>query len=118
MTGPDILKVNNTLLPPPMAYSVEYNDLDSNDTGRSENGMLHRVRVRSGIAKIKVGWEQLTTDQVNTILTAVEPASLTVIYYFGSAKTATMYAGDKSLQLLRVNNNKAKWNLSFDLIEF
>ena len=52
------------------------------------------------------------------ILAAVSSDSFTVTYFFGTQKTATMYAGDKSCQLLRVNNNDARWNIGFDLIEF
>lgn len=118
MTGPDILTIDGVVLPPPMTYSVEYNDLDSDDTGRSEDGLLHRKRVRHGVAKIKIGWEQLSTDNLNTILNAIAPDSFSVVYYFGTQKTATMYAGNQSCELRRVNNNQAKWNLSFNLIEF
>jgi len=118
MTGPDVLTIGGVVLPPPMTYSVEYNDLDSPDTGRTEDGMLHRVRVRHDVAKIKVGWEQLTTEKADLILNAIAPDSFTVVYYFGTAKTATMYAGNRSCELRRINYNKASWNISFDLIEF
>lgn len=118
MTGPNILTIDGVVLPAPMVYSVEYNDLDSDDTGRSEDGMLHRTRVRSRVAKIKVGWEQLTTENLELILNAIEPDSFSVVYYFGTTKTATMYAGNQSCALRRVNGGKALWNLSFNLIEF
>ena len=118
MTGPDILTIDNVVLPPPMTYSVEYNDLDSSDTGRSEDGLLHRVRIRSRVAKIKVSWKQLTTEKANIILNAIAPDSLSVVYYFGVQKTATMYAGTPSCECIGVNYDKAKWNISFDLIEF
>lgn len=118
MTGPDVLTINGVALPPPMSYSVEYNDLDSDETGRSEDGRLHRKRVRSSVVKIKVAWEQLTQAQADFILMAIEPSSFTVNYYFGTQKTATMYAGDKSCQCLRINGNQAKWTIGFDLIEY
>lgn len=118
MSELNVVSIDGVQLPAPMSYSVEYNDLDSDDTGRSEDGMLHRVRVRSGVAKIQLSWEQLTKDKVDLILGAVEPASFTVVYYFGTQKTATMYAGGIKLKCLRINCDKAKWDLSFDLIEF
>lgn len=118
MTGPNILTIGGVVLPAPMTYSVEYSDLDSPNTGRSEDGLLHRVRVRSEIAKIKVGWKQLTTEKANIILNAIASESLSVTYYFGTQKTATMYAGNKSCELIRVNYGQGKWNISFDLIEF
>ena len=118
MTGPNVLTIGGVVLPPPMKYTVEYNDLDSSDTGRTEDGLLHRTRIRHDVAKIKVSWEQLTTDKADLILTAIAPDSFTVVYYFGTQKTATMYAGNRSCELRRINCNQAKWNISFDLIEF
>ena len=118
MTGPDVLSINGVALPPPMTYSVEYNDLDSDETGRSEDGKLHRKRVRSNVAKIQVSWEQLTQDKADLILNAIDPASFSVSYYFGTLKTATMYAGNRKCKLLRINYNQPKWDISFDLIEF
>ena len=118
MTGPDVLTIDGVVLPAPMAYSVEYNDLDSSDTGRSEDGMLHRKRIREGVAKIKVSWKQLTFDKADLILNAVTPDSFEVKYYFGTILTATMYAGNRSCELIRINNGQSKWNISFDLIEF
>lgn len=118
MTGPNILTIDGVVLPPPMKYSVEYNDLDSSDTGRTEDGMLHRVRVRHDVVKIKVSWEQVSTETANLILGAIAPDSFEVTYYFGTQKAATMYAGNRSCDVLRINYNQAKWNISFDLIEF
>lgn len=118
MTGPDILTIDGVVLPPPMTYSVEYNDLDSDDTGRSEDGKLHRKRVRHDVAKIKVAWEQLTTEKATLILNAIASASFSVVYYFGTQQTATMYAGNRNCELRRINCGKALWNISFDLIEF
>lgn len=118
MTGPNVLSIDGVSLPAPMSYSVEYNDLDAPDTGRSEDGMLHRVRVRHDVAKIKLSWEQLTTETADIILNAIAPDSFEVTYYFGVQKTATMYAGNRSCELRRINNGQAKWNISFDLVEF
>ena len=118
MTGPNILSIDGVQLPAPMTYSVEYSDLDSDDTGRSEDGLLHRVRIRAGVAKIKVSWEQLDTATLDSILNAIAPESLSVTYYFGVQKTATMYASAQSCDVRRINGGKAKWNLSFNLIEF
>lgn len=118
MAQPNIISIDGVELPAPMTYSVEYNDLDSDDTGRSEDGMLHRVRVRSRVAKIKASWKQLDQEKADLILTAIAPDEFEVVYYFGTQKTATMYAGSQSCECVRVNNGQAKWNVSFDLIEF
>lgn len=118
MAEPNILTIDDVELPAPMTYAVEYNDLDSDDSGRSEDGMLHRVRVREGVVKIKVSWKQIDQEKLNLILAAVAPDEFEVTYYFGTQQTATMYAGSKSIECRRVNQGQAKWDISFDLIEF
>ena len=48
----DILTIGGVTLPAPNEYKVQLNDLDSSDTGRTEDGVMMRNRVREGIAKI------------------------------------------------------------------
>jgi len=114
----NILTIDGVQLPAPMSYSVELSDLDSDDSGRSEDGMLHRTRIRHAVAKIKIAWNQLDTEKATLILNAIAPDSVSVVYYFGTQKTATMYAGNQTCELIRVNYGKALWNISFDLVEF
>ena len=53
----EILTIDGTALPVPGAYKVQLSDLDSSGTGRTEDGVLVRERVRGGVAKISVSWE-------------------------------------------------------------
>lgn len=55
----EILNIDGTALPAPSAYKVQLSDLDSSGTGRTEDGVLVRERVRGGVAKISVGWAAL-----------------------------------------------------------
>ena len=48
----DILLIDGVALPAPNEYKVQLSDLDSSDTGRTEDGVMLRNRVREGIAKI------------------------------------------------------------------
>ena len=50
----EILTVNGTALPAPNSYRVQLSDLDSEDTARTEDGLLVRQRVRAGVAKLSV----------------------------------------------------------------
>ena len=92
----DILKIDGTALPTPHEYQVTLSDLDSEGTGRTEDGVLVRERVRGGVAKIAVHWYALSTGECAAILNATAPDSFSVEYFFGSPRTATMYAGDRS----------------------
>lgn len=64
----EILTIDGTALPAPGAYKVQLSDLDSSGTGRTEDGVLVRERVRGGVAKISVSWEALTTAQCAAVL--------------------------------------------------
>ena len=66
----EILTVNGTALPAPNSYRVQLSDLDSEDTARTEDGLLVRQRVRAGVAKLSVSWAALSTEQCAQVLTA------------------------------------------------
>lgn len=112
-----IINIGGVDLPTPTSYKVEYNDIDSASAGRSEDGIMHRDRVRNKMAKISVGWDRLLTDEVTKVLTAITPDEFTVKYFFGTTKEATMYAGTPSCELVVDWGKVAKWKVSFNLIE-
>ncbi len=113
-----LITIGNVALPEPTSYAVSFSDIDSSDTGRTENGVMYRDRIRQGVAKIQASWEMLTQTECDIILNAVTPDSFTVTYFGGSA-TATMYAGDRSLTLRCIDGyGAARWDFSVNLIEF
>lgn len=114
----DILRVDGVALPAPNEYKVVLSDLDSADTGRTENGVLVRSRVRAGVAKITASWAGLGTADCAKILNATAPDSLAVAYFFGSERNAQMYAGDRTATLRAAREGQAVWEVSLSLIEF
>ena len=74
----EILNIDGTALPAPSAYKVQLSDLDSSGTGRTEDGVLVRERVRGGVAKISAGWAALSTADCAKVLNATAPDSMTV----------------------------------------
>lgn len=114
----DILTIGGVSLPAPNEYKVQLNDLDSSDTGRTEDGVMMRNRVREGIAKISASWAAVSTADCAKILNAVKPDSFEVAYFFGDTRTAKMYAGDKSAELRAARDSQAVWEVSVNLIEF
>lgn len=115
----NILSIGGELMPTPHTYKVQYADLDSEDTGRTETGMLSRTRVREGIAKIELKWDNISEEDCIKILTAVSPDSFNVTYFFGSYKNAEMYAGDKSIDLLYIDSSGVShWAVAFNMIEY
>ena len=103
----EILNIDGTALPAPSAYKVQLSDLDSNGTGRTEDGVLVRERVRGGVAKISAGWAALSTADCAKVLNATAPDSMTVQYFFGGVRTAKMYAGDRTADLKAARDGQA-----------
>ena len=114
----DILKIDGTSLPAPHEYQVTLSDLDSEGTGRTEDGVLVRERVRGGVAKIAVHWYALSTQECAAILNATAPDSFSVEYFFGSPCTATMYAGDRTATLRAAREGQAVWEITMNLVEY
>ena len=72
----DILTIGGVTLPAPNEYKVKLNDLDSSDTGRTEDGVMMRNRVREGIAKISASWAAVSTADCDKILTCRKAGQL------------------------------------------
>ena len=114
----NILTVGGVALPTPNEYKVQLSDLDSSDTGRTEDGVMMRNRIRDGIAKISVSWAALSTEDCAKILKAVSPDSVQVDYFFGEMRSAKMYAGDRTADLKAAREGQAVWNVELNLIEY
>lgn len=72
------LKIDGVTMPTPSSYDYIEADFDSSDSTRTETGVLVRKRIRRGVHSPKFKWSALTTDQLNTILDAIEPVWITV----------------------------------------
>ncbi len=104
-------------------YNVELNDLDSDNTGRSESGMLVRDVIRKDVAKVTMS-VRCSEDRLPVIVSAIQPNAFSATIRApvdGGYKTCTMYSGAKSMQLAiqpKESNRGARWDLSFSLVEY
>ncbi len=119
-----IIKIGSTDMPAPTKYTVTLQDIDSENTRRTETGLLQRDRVRAGVYKIQVSWK-VTKVQLKQITDALSPAKFSVIFFdptSSSNKTADMYCGDRTGNLILLkdpnNPNESLWELSTSLIEY
>lgn len=115
-----MIKINNHTLPTPNSLSIPQFDVDSSDTTRNEAGYLQRDRVRQGIYKIELGWQNIKSSQANEILNLIKPSSVNVTFPSPNGNvTKKMYAGDRSVELSKYfNKSDVRWNVSFNLIEY
>lgn len=117
-----LISIGGTPLPDPVEYSVSLQDLDSENTKRTETGLLSRDRVRAGVYKIQVSWKVKKTDLI-TITTALSPAKVSVTFFDPTNNgnvTKDMYSGDRSgkLVLMKPNPDDSLWEFSTSLIEY
>ena len=113
-----LIVIDGTPLPTPSEYKVQLSDLDSSGTGRTEDGVLIRERVRGGVAKLNLSWAALSTAECAAVLNATAPDSVQVAYFFGEMRTAQMYAGDRTAELKAAREGQAVWDVAVNLIEF
>lgn len=106
----------------PRTYAVQCSDLDSDDSGRSETGIMFRNRIRAGVYKIQATW-RANRSQLSAITNAISNDSFSVTFFdptTASTKTCTMYAGDRSATMVLNADAAAEtlWDLSVNFIEY
>lgn len=115
-----MITIDGVDLPAPTIFKPSNSDMDSQDTGRNELGVMQRDRIRQGIYKLELTWEKISSSQLHLIKMAIQPASIKVT--FASEKgpiTKAMYAGDRNINMVAYNEdyNKILWDISFNLTE-
>lgn len=121
-----LIEIGGVQMPNPSTYKVTRSDLDSENTKRTEVGLLQRDRVRAGIYKIELGWEALTPDELKLIVDAIVPEEVNISFFdpttFTINKSAQMYAGTITSELVRKMKETAPdesyWSLAFNLTEY
>lgn len=120
------LKINGVTMPTPSGYDYIEADFDSPDSTRSETGVLNRDRIRRGVLSPKFKWNALTTEQLNTILTAIEPTWIEVSVFSPKATsgnhmvTFTGYAQatrTSSVILPRYDSQETLWSFECSFIQ-
>ena len=119
-----MITIGGVAMPQPTQYQVTLQDLDSENTTRNEAGKLKRDRIRAGVYKIAVTW-QVNRAGLKKITDAVAPASFAVVFFdpaTGGNKTATMYAGDRTGELLAYTDEArpgdSLWEVTVDLTQY
>lgn len=121
-----LLKVNGTILPTPLddGYTVSRQDLDSSTTGRAEDGIMYRDRVRAGVYKVECKW-MLTMEDLSSVVSTIAGDSFTLEFFdLTTCKyvSGTFYAGDRSASIVNyideADTGKAMCELSCNFIEF
>lgn len=115
-----MIRIDGVDLPQPATYKVTLQDLDSENTTRSETGLLTRDRIRAGVYELEISW-RVNREELQLITDALSPAKFSVTFFdptSSSLKTADMYAGDRQGNLLFMHAGQSLWELSCSLMQY
>ncbi len=97
-----LLVINNVEIPTPSKFNVTYNDLDSEETGRSIDGNLHRDVIGHNFRTLDLEWKTMEREDLRRFLNAISKDTFTVTYYDpiqDAMNTKTMYAGNRKVDM-------------------
>lgn len=118
-----VLKVNGVDMLPYVAHQGikwQRSDLDSAESGRTLDGLLHRERVASKI-RLDITCRPLRSEEASVVLNAIFPEYLTVEYtdpMYGLV-TKQMYANNNPASHMMIQDDGIEWwdGIAFPLIE-
>ena len=115
------IKIDGVSVPCPSSFEWGLQDISAADSGRSDNGYMHKNTVAKK-RTLSVSWVGTTFSDAKTILNAVAKEYFTVVYpdpLTGSeSESRTFYVGDrKGVLKYWWSGSKRFESISFDLIE-
>ena len=118
-----LLVIDGKTMPTPSKFNITLNDLDTDQTGRSIDGNLHRDVIGTNFRTIDLEWKTMTRSDLKKLLDAVSKTNFEVIYYdpIQDARIKkTMYAGNRKIDMYNyiIDNGKPLWvNIGVSLIQ-
>ena len=102
----------------PSQYKWEQIDVSASDAGRTEDGLMHKKKIRT-VDGITLEWVYPTTTELKAILAAFSAEYISITYLSptaGDFVTKTFYVGDRSSPMY--NSTLNRWeNVSFKIVE-
>lgn len=118
----EFLKIDGVVMPIPSTYKVEIEDLSSEATGRTLDGIMHKDVVATK-ASIECSWKKLSWVDAAKLLGAIDGKSQIRLSYVdprvpNSILTGNFYVGKRSTPVLNLNDSERTWSdISFTFIQ-
>lgn len=113
-----ILTVDGQEVPCPSTFVYNLQDVSIADSGRTEDGLMHKNRLTQKV-KLELAWNGVDTQKGSQVLNAFDPEYVEMCYLDlkqGTYVTKTFYIGDRKSPFY--NSRLDIWeNLSFNAIE-
>ena len=100
----DLIKLNNYTPPAPSTYDIDYSDVNGEES-QVEDGTTYIEQIRADVPTIRVGWTNLSKDEVISITDELSEEIVSVQYFYGTTKNAEMRTGSRSLKLKSIDNS-------------
>ena len=111
-----IQSVGGTAVPCPSKYTYNLQDVSAADAGRTEDGLMHKMRITQKV-KLEMEWQNVSDTDANTILTAFQPEYIYINYYdyrIGYT-TKRFYVGDRKVE--SYSRARGLGTIAFNVIE-
>ena len=115
----DILVDGQPILVPDADITAEYTDLDSEESGRDESGVMHRIVARRGVLKMSVSYGVLSREEylyMESLFTGKSEFDLTYRDHDGSEATRQCYRSNHSITMRNVRTGDYR-NYKLSIIE-
>ena len=78
-----------------MNLPVLHTSISSDDSGRTEDGVMHNTWVRPNMIKVSMNWSYLTGEEVEFLIDLMQGKEFTLRYKeFGRVKSAYVYVAE------------------------
>ena len=98
----------------PDKYDVDFKNINGADE-QLENGYSYIEQTRAQVPSISLAWTNIIESDAIAILEAVEPATFTCKYFFGTMKEDTFKCNSPKLSLKLVDGDTRYYDLSLNL---
>ena len=115
-------KIDGISIPTPTSYVANVEDLSTEETGRTQDGVMHKDIVASKMT-YEIGWKRLSWEDMAILLNALhQKQQFTFTHvdprWSGRWVTGTFYVGKRSGAALDVSDTKRTWkDISMTFIE-
>ena len=110
----DLIVINGYTPPSPNKYDVDFKNINGADE-QLENGYSYIEQTRTQVPSISLSWTNIIESDAISILNAVEPATFTCQYFFGSMKEDIFQCNSPKLSLKLVDGDTRYYDLSLKL---
>lgn len=112
-----IQSVGTTTIPCPSKYTYNLSDVSSADAGRTEDGLMHKMRITQKV-HLEMEWQNVNDADAQTILAAFQPEYIDINYFDYKSNgfvTKRFYVGDRKVE--SYSRARQIGTISFNVIE-